>query len=102
VAGAFAGDRAQHTARRDVKMGCKCKVDAKLDDKGNLHRWKLAKCPLHEAAEDMLAALEEFESLVSDSFGVDGHHENGDSAAWSEFEFVQAARDAIMKARGEV
>lgn len=46
-------------------------------------------CPVVMSAEqlrEMLAKIENFESIINNSEGVSGFHQNGDVALWGEFE----------------
>ena len=52
---------------------------------------------LRADAERLRAALQGMMNIVSDSRGVDGYHLNGDTAAWGEFEEVDAARSALRQ-----
>jgi hypothetical protein len=63
----------------------------------------VANAHLITAAPDLLEALEAFIAVVGDSNGVAGYHLNGDVATWGEscFDFIDDARAAIAKARGE-
>ena len=49
---------------------------------------------------ELLAALEGLLDIVGDSDGVSGYHLNGDIAEWGEFEELNAAYDAVNKAKG--
>lgn len=50
--------------------------------------------------QELLAALECLLDIVGDSDGVSGYHLNGDIAEWGEFEELNAAYDAVNKAKG--
>ena len=50
--------------------------------------------------QELLAALEGLLDIVGESDGVSGYHLNGDIAEWGEFEELNAAYDAVNKAKG--
>ena len=50
--------------------------------------------------QELLAALEGLLDIVGESDGVSGYHLNGDIAEWDEFEELNAAYDAVNKAKG--
>jgi hypothetical protein len=53
------------------------------------------------AAPELLEALQGMLNIVSDSYGVDGYHLNGEIAEWDEFsDEINAANAAIAKATG--
>lgn len=57
-----------------------------------------ANAALIAAAPELYSALESLLSVVKDSTGVSGYHLNGDIAAWDEFEEIQQAASALLKA----
>ena len=55
---------------------------------------------LESQRDELLAALQGMIDIANHSQGVAGYHLNGEVADWGEFEELQAACDAISKAKG--
>lgn len=55
---------------------------------------------LWKQRDELRATLKGLLAIVEDSQGVSGYHRNGDIAEWDEFPEIEAARTAILNAKG--